>query len=312
MNRELNDKLQLAQQGLVRLHKIDAMLKELEAELQELQAHEYELKRTLEKENIDVEKLQNRGLAAFFYSIIGSLDERIEKERNEVLAAELKYTQAVKDIKDINFSIAKLTSERTNYLQCQIDYDALYAQKRTSLLEKNAETAQMILELTNESNRKRINLKEIDEALLAGERVLSSLNNALSSLSSAAGWGTWDLLGGGLISDLAKHSHLNSAQSDIEEAQMLLREFKTELTDIRVATDINLKTDGFVKFADFFFDGLIADWFMQTRINESQSSIENAKSQVQTIIEKLDQLKEQDQDRLGVLDTEISNLIVTG
>ena len=39
--------------------------------------------------------------------------------------------------------------------------------------------------------------KEISEAIAAGEQVLSSLREAQRQLDSAAGWGLWDMLGGG-------------------------------------------------------------------------------------------------------------------
>lgn len=310
MKFELNEQLEQAQQGLARLHKIDNMLKELHLELQNLKKYEIELKRILAKENIDVEKLEIKNLVAFFYSLVGSLDEKIEKERREALAAKLKYDQAVNDLKDIEVSISKLTVERSNYLNCQSEYDVLYAQKKQMLLEENSEAAQKILELIDEANNTRINLKEIDEALTAGKQVVDSFNSALSSLSSAEGWGTWDLLGGGFISDLAKYSHLNSAQGDIDNAQRLLRQFKTELTDIRIGADLSLRTEGFIKFADFFFDGLIADWFMQSRINESQASVKRVKKQVASIIYKLEQKKSQGQDHLHRLESDIDRLVV--
>jgi len=312
MNQDLNARLAQAQQGSARLQKIDAMLKELRGELQELETHKKKLKRILEQENIDVEKLENKGLAAFFYSVMGNLEERIEKERSEALAARLKYDQALKDIEDIHFNIAKLSAERLKYVDCPLEYKDLYAQKQKMLLEEKGAKAQEILGLTDEISRRRINLKEIDEAIEVGDRVLASLNNALRSLSSAEGWGTWDLLGGGLISGLAKHSHINSAQAEIEETQSLLRQFRNELTDIRIGTDLSLKTEGFIKFADFFFDGIIADWFMQSRINESQASVENVKSQVQGIIKKLKEIKAHESEYLQQLNVELSELIVKG
>ena len=48
--------------------------------------------------------------------------------------------------------------------------------------------------------------KERNEAILAGERALDSLRAARDELNSAGNWGIVDLLGGGLISGLVKHS----------------------------------------------------------------------------------------------------------
>ena len=49
------------------------------------------------------------------------------------------------------------------------------------------------------------NIKEIDEAINAGNRALNALNDAQSNLSMARGMGVWDMLGGGLISGVIKH-----------------------------------------------------------------------------------------------------------
>lgn len=307
---ELNEKIEENQRGIVRLHKIDSILKQLELEQENLERKASELKVLLEKENDDVEKLEHKSVASVFYSILGSLDEHVEKERREALAAKLGYEQAVKDLEDVKYQISKLSSERLDYIGCQKEYDHLYAQKKEKLIRENGEMAQRILELTDKLNLTKITLKETKEAISAGNEVLDSLNIVLSSLDSAEGWGTWDLLGGGLISDLAKHSHIDDAKAETENTQRLLRKFKTELTDIRISSDIVIETEGFAKFADFFFDGLIADWFMQSKINESQTSVERVISQVRSVIGKLEHMKAQEIANIERLEAEISELII--
>ena len=37
------------------------------------------------------------------------------------------------------------------------------------------------------------------------------------------------------------------------------RRFKTELADVEITADLQITVDGFLKFADFFFDGLFTD-----------------------------------------------------
>jgi len=310
MNSEINEKIERTQRGIARLHKIDSILKQLELELDNLGSKESELKVILEKENYDVEKLEHKSVASVFYSILGSLDEHVEKERREALTAKLRYDQVVKDLEDVKYQISKLSSECLGYVNCQKEYDHLYAQKKEELMRENGETAQRILEPIDKLNLTKINLKEIKEAISAGNEVLDSLNFALSSLDSAEGWGTWDLLGGGLISDLAKHSRIDDAKAEVENTQRLLRQFKTELTDISVSSDIVIETEGFAKFADFFFDGLIADWFMQSKINESQASVESVKDQVLSVVGKLEHMKAQEIASIERLEAEIRELIL--
>ena len=50
--------------------------------------------------------------------------------------------------------------------------------------------------------------REINEAVVAGERALGSLRTAKSKLDSARAWGIYDMLGGGFLSSMIKHGQL--------------------------------------------------------------------------------------------------------
>lgn len=56
------------------------------------------------------------------------------------------------------------------------------------------------------------------------------------------------------MSDMMKHSHIDDAKNRLNNAQSLMRNFRTELADVNMNLDIHINTDGFMKFADFFFD----------------------------------------------------------
>ena len=310
MHSEINIKLKQAQQGIARLHKIDSMLQQLKVEQIELARRRCELKKILRKENDDVYKLENSSLTSLFYTVLGRFEEKVDKERQEALAAKLKYDQSEKDLADVQMRIAELSAERAQYLHCPQVFEELYAQKKTELMRENGKTAQTILELEDAQNLARINLQEILEAIEAGEAVLECLQSAEQSLDKAGGWGTLDLLGGGLISTLAKHSHIDDAQSKIEDAQRLLRSFRTELADIQFDAAIQLETGGFAKFADFFFDGLIVDWFMQSKIRNSQESVSTVSSEVADILEQLQHLRDKEKSLIEKLEEEIKETIL--
>ena len=309
MYTEINKQLEEAQQGVFRLHKIDSMLNGLKDEQLSLERKVSELKAILDKEELDVKKLEGNSLAGVFYFVLGRLEERLENEKKEALGAKLKYDQAVRDLEDVKHEISKLCSERMNYMDCERKYESLYAAKRDMLIKSDPDRAQKLLDLTEQLNKSKNALKEIREAISAGRSVLSSLEKAMGSLDSAEGWGVWDMLGGGLISDLAKHSHIDDAKYEAEQAQILLRRFRSELADIKIGDDIHIETGGFAKFADFFFDGLIADWFMQSKIKNSQESVSQAKSQVQSVLSKLSSLESRESSRIRRAETEINELI---
>ena len=48
------------------------------------------LKESCKKEQADVERLEGGSLSAFFYNVIGKMDEKLTKEREEAYAAKVK------------------------------------------------------------------------------------------------------------------------------------------------------------------------------------------------------------------------------
>jgi len=129
--------------------------------------------------------------------------------------------------------------------------------------------------------------KERQEAIRAGERALNSLSSAFFELKSARNWGIVDLVGGGFFSTLIKHSKMGRAQSYMEQARYDLRNFSRELRDVEGYVDLNIDLNDFLSFADFFFDGLIADWMVQSRINQARSQVEEAIRRVEYVMDRL-------------------------
>lgn len=129
--------------------------------------------------------------------------------------------------------------------------------------------------------------KEIREAIMAGERALASLRLAKEKLDSARNWGIFDLFGGGFITDMIKHSKLNDASSYVENAKRDLLVFQRELRDVQVMRDIRIEVGGFLSFADFFFDGLVADYLVQSKISEARQQVNDAIYRVEGLLGQL-------------------------
>jgi hypothetical protein len=63
-------------------------------------------------------------------------------------------------------------------------------------------------------------------------------------------WGTWDVIGGGLISTAVKHSRIDRARASAHQVQQLLRRFQRELGDVGATSDITIDIGSFATFAD--------------------------------------------------------------
>ena len=136
--------------------------------------------------------------------------------------------------------------------------------------------------MSNEMNQ------EIREAIIAGENALQSLREAQQYLNSAGNWGLIDIFGGGLFSTLMKHSKIDDARQCMEVAQENLMIFQEELEDIAEFLP-GIEIGEFLTFADFFFDGFLADVFVQSKIGDAKQQISEAIDRVQSILGELKQ-----------------------
>ena len=70
-----------------------------------------------------------------------------------------------------------------------------------------------------------------------------------------------------------------------------------------------MNIDGFLRFADYFFDGLIADWSVLSRIHDSQKSVGKVKSQVTTALQRLDNVKRMYEQRKRELEQQLDAMV---
>lgn len=125
--------------------------------------------------------------------------------------------------------------------------------------------------------------REIDEAVSACDNALNYLHNADNYLSSAGNWGIVDLLGGGFISTVVKHSKMDDARRELTNAKYAVQSLKKELMDVNRVCNIDINVGDFLSFADIFFDGFVADWLVQSKIRDARRQVSDAIRQIEDI-----------------------------
>ena len=128
-----------------------------------------------------------------------------------------------------------------------------------------------------------LNPQEIHEAINAADNALDALRRADKNLSSAGGWGIWDMLGGGFFSTMFKHDHIDQARRDLEDARSAIQRFSRELADLDRSIDIELDVGSFLSFADYFTSSILADFLVQSKIRRARQQLAQAIAQVDSI-----------------------------
>jgi hypothetical protein len=89
------------------------------------------------------------------------------------------------------------------------------------------------------------------------------------------------MFGGGLISGFMKHSKMSDAEREIDDARYALQRFSKELRDVSGYSSIHI--NDFLTFADFFFDGFVADILVQSQISDGKKQCDDAIRRVESI-----------------------------
>ena len=306
------EQLDQLRERIARKRKLSTEISALEDQRASLATRVQQLKEETYQEQLDVDKLENFSAAKLFAQIMGNLDERLEKERSELYAAALRYDSARQELHAVEADLAARREELSLLGNCEAEHDRLLeARARELRQDPQSPAARRLLALEERQAQLASREKELQEAIQAGYDALSDISSIESALSSAEGWGTWDVFGGGLITDMAKYSHLDDAQRQINGLQRSLSRFRTELADVDIRTGIQIEVDSFLRFADYFFDNIFTDWAVLDRIRRTQSQIHEVDGSVRTILSRLERDLEQCRRDRQVVQQELKDFLVT-
>jgi len=108
MLQELSERLSIIIEQKRLKEKLEQDFLAVETELRDQLPRLYTLSSQLEKEKIDVEKLENVSLTYLFYSVLGSREQQLEKERQELLSIQLLYRQVKNQVEYLDQEKSRL------------------------------------------------------------------------------------------------------------------------------------------------------------------------------------------------------------
>jgi len=242
-----------------------------------------ELGAVLRKEEADVRRLEGLSLTAMFHQFLGSKEDRLNKEKQEVFTAKLKYDQSVHEVASLERDIADMEGRLAAIGDPEAEYARALEQKEARM--EGAGRADLV-QLTERIAEVNSDIKEIGEAVAAGDEVIAGLDSVIAYFKSAGNWGLVDLIGGGLIVTAVKHSKIDRAKAAIHDVQTRLGRFRRELADLRTGPEapLGVEISSFEKFADYLFDGLIFDWIVQSKISRSLDAAREMRARMDTLV----------------------------
>jgi hypothetical protein len=307
----INERLAAAAEQQRQRSKAERDLKSVEADLAEETGRLETLNQRLGKEQRDVERLEHASLATLFYSVLGSRDTQLEKERQELLQAQLHAETARRAIASLQAEQERLKELLFRLRGTEREYAAALAEKEELIRRENPLISGEIAALDQQVMDLQAELKEINEAGSAGAQAVDGLSRVIASLQSAENWGVWDIMGGGILSTAIKHSRIDDARSGVHEVQALISRFKRELADVGRTAALDVPIGEFATFADYFFDGLIVDWVVQSKIETSLNQAYDTQKAIQGALDQLKKLKRQTEEQIRAAQNRRGTLLET-
>jgi tetratricopeptide (TPR) repeat protein len=288
MSKSFHEKLAEVKEQQLRLSRAENRRKELQQTLKQKERLVFELELELAAEQEDVDKLMGLSLANLFHTVLRSKEEQLELERQQVLTAALKLQEAKQAMADAKAGMLEADEDLHKYADALQHYRRLMAEREREL-RSSPESAARMLEEEEAIADKSLLLKELDEAKRAGAQVAEALEEASVYLDKARNWGNWDLWGGGgVISTHIKHGHIDDARDCIRKAMRRMRDFQTELADLKRGVLIEIDISDMLKMGDYWFDGLITDWLVQGRIRSAGEQVLDALRRLRPAVAQLE------------------------
>lgn len=284
-------------------------MESLQEQYSDLLARVLELREQKEKEQKDVDRLERGSLSSFFLNLAGKKEEKLEKEEKEAYLAAVKCDAAEKELTAVEAQIDSNGKALIELADCETEYEDLLEEKRAAIAEQGLSGLDDIIKAEKKLFALEKEKVEIWEASEAGKQSMVLMEEVLQHLNGAEEWSTFDMFGGGMLSTMMKYDKVDNAQKKIEELQVQLRKFHTELADISVQADIRIEIGEMLRFADYFFDGILADFTAMGRIEEALGQAKATKRRIEEVMVTLQTLEKENMEKQTICKKHLEQLI---
>lgn len=310
-----NENLLEIRKSLAFLPTLKERVRILDGKIREAEENVDKLLDEYKEESLDVENLQKNSLSAILLKNFGRYEDKMEKETREMLAAKLEYDKASVRVRELKKEKEE-SEKRLSFLQQESRRYEEELKKREELIkaDNSSEVSKKYRELEAEQDALSKQLAETEEAIRAGKRALSTARCVLDHLDSAEGWATFDVWSrGGIISHIAKYSHIDNAADDLNILNSQIEDLQKELKDLSLSGVTSLDgIDSTTRAVDFWFDNIFTDLNVRGRIREDNERVSGLRDTISGIVYKLDNNVSEIQNRLKQLEQKKKDLLVNG
>jgi hypothetical protein len=258
------------------------------------------------KEEKEAERSQQRGPLTLIYRLLGTIEQRQQKEAAEAVMAALKLDEALSERTLLAARIMEVEATLPVLRAGAAKLESARARKEQWLLAHDSEAARTLAELGDQRAEVVAEHRQIDEAERARKNAHAVVARLAKSLEDAEGWCVADLVvqgAAGMLMSAQKHECMDEARQQIPGVMTALQRLQSECADVDVRFEVpGLSLSDRGRFADVYFDNLISDW-------GSVAALEKIGKQVKQLQQAIDKVLRALATKRGDLDAELETLV---
>jgi hypothetical protein len=277
-----------------------------------LQSRVHELEQIAHDERRDVERLDGRGPLALFYSLLGPLEERRDRERQEMVAAALKLDEARAERALLDGEIATLDARVGALLDAPLRVKAALARKEQWLRDNDGEAARALAAIADEEAALGAELHRIAQATTAAGAAAHAVEGVQGNLGQAADWTVVGLVMDQIPGQVAAYQYMDEACQQIPALQTHLGQLDAGCASLglhRPAPAVPTATAG---LAGDFMDNLVTAWSSSSSLDDTRAAVDAAGHHVAQSRLALDRRERAIRARLADLAVARGRLLGTG
>lgn len=291
---ELEDLLIVKQQNEItgeRLYYLSEKLKKLS-----ITEKAYDLR--TQEELADVKRLEELGLRSLFKKVLGDLEQAIEKERKEYLAAFLKHRSIEEEIELLEYEKKILQEKFIDPAKIDKDIEALIKKKEFLLKAHDSKFSKELFKRESELGRFKNLIHKANRAIGladASSKIVKEIKIQLLELLDVQGW---PIMNKGMYARVLKKTYIEKARAKAIQANVRLEEFGENVQKLFREKELKFDFKPFFNFLDNFYSNLITDYEIKNKLeatlqdlDDTLDEVEANKAFIVTELKKYDRVK---------------------
>ncbi len=262
-------------------------------------SRENELQVQYEKEQSDVQKLQQKNAANFIRKVMRKQAEQMEEKEREVLFTQEKQERLQKEKQQMQQEIQDIETALQEMADCENQYDTAI-QSAIAYITDEAQR-QRLQEMADKQKQLTHRLHEKQECMLLLSRAIHTTQAVCKEIQQAKDYGRSDITNMAMVApEFLKHKHLDKGAKLAEDMRDILQRVEQIYQNVTFAKNLSINLDTKAKIRDYV--GLIwHDLALYDDMTETEQKL-------QKIIWQLERLYQEEKQKKEEMQTEQQNI----